>query len=440
MTRPNPIAWFRTHERAADVLFALLITSLCVAFHVLDVDPDPEFRDPTWWTTLVVLLAVAPIAWRRAAPIESGLVVVGAQLVAAFLDIDGAGFLGVIVALYSIGAHSSGPRRTRAVGVIAAATTTLFTAGLLYDELEPSGFISSTVILVTAFVVGDNLRRRRERADALAERAERAEREQHLIAEQRVNAERARIARELHDVVAHSVSVMVIQASAARRNLRAEPDRAEAALRAIEDTGRQTMNELRGVLGVLRQQASVGEAGAESTRLPQPTLDDLDALVAADAELPIQLRRSGSTEHLSRSCNLTCYRVVQEALTNVRRHAGQVDRVGVAIDVRPESVRIEVTDDGRGAAADERGPGYGIVGMRERVAAVGGTVSAGPQPGGGWRVVATIPSTPTAPGPPVAHVPHPAAPAPEPQPESMHPPSMHPRSPAPDPDAIASTT
>ncbi len=177
-----------------------------------------------------------------------------AQVITAFLHIDGTGFLGVLIGLYSVGAHSVGPRRARAVLCMAVAISVLFVLGIVVEELDIGQFISSTVFLVTAFVLGDNLRRRREKPDSLVERAERAEREHALIAQQQVTAERTRIARELHDVVAHSVSVMVIQAAAARRNLHDAPDVAATALGNIEDTGRQTMTELRGILGVLRSE------------------------------------------------------------------------------------------------------------------------------------------------------------------------------------------
>lgn len=388
VTLPHPIAWLRANQRAADVILATFITAAAVTFHVLDLDQTEDFRDPTWWTVPLVIGSVFPIAWRRSFPIRSGLFIAAAQIVTALFDIDGTGFLGVLIAIYSLGAHSSGQRRTNALWAIGVGILLLFIAGITVGEVDVGNLISSTVILVTAFVLGDNLRRRRERADSLAERAERAERERALIAQQQVSAERTRIARELHDVVAHSVSVMVIQAAAARRNLSHAPDVAQTALTNIEDTGRQTMNELRGILGVLRRDT---DDGASLT--PQPSMADLEALVRASDDLPIQLNVNGSLEGLSPSVTLNGYRVVQEAITNVRRHAGPVTDVTIDVERCGAALTITVIDDGRGAAADDIGPGYGVVGMRERVAAVGGSVNIGPRSGGGWRVQMTLPAS-----------------------------------------------
>ena len=387
VTRPHPIHWLRDHQRAADALLAAVVTVAAVTFHVLDLDTTQEYRAPSWWTTLLVIASTLPIAWRRSFPIRSGLFVVAAQVTAAFLDIDGTGFLGVLIALYSIGAHSVGRRRARALWAIGAALLVLFLLGVADSELNIGDFISSTVFLVAAFVLGDNLRRRREKADSLVERAERAEREQTLIAQQQVNAERTRIARELHDVVAHSVSVMVIQAAAARRNLHVAPEVAATALGNIEDTGRQTMTELRGILGVLRSD------GDDAGRAPQPTLADLDALVSASSDLPITLSVGGELSDLAPSVLLIGFRVVQESITNVRRHAGPVTSVVVNVHRSGDLLSIDVTDDGRGAAADAYGidGGYGLIGIRERVAAIGGSAAARPNAGGGWRVTVSLP-------------------------------------------------
>jgi len=395
----HPIRWLRAHPRAADAILAVSLTAVSITFHLVDVDLDDSvtYRSPTWWTTLLVIGSILPIAWRRSFPIRSGLFVSTAQIIAANLSIIGAEFIGVTIALYSIGAHSAGARRTRAVWAITAATSVLFVLGVIVDELDIGSFVSSTVVLVTAFVLGDNLRRRREKADSLTERAERAEREQALIAEQQVSAERTRIARELHDVVAHSVSVMVIQAAAARRNLRESPDVAAVALGNIEETGRQTMTELRGILGVLRSDTD------DSSRTPQPTLADLDALVRGSTDLPIRLRVVGDLDRLAPSIMLTAYRIAQESITNIRRHAGPVTSAEVVIERVADRLTIAITDDGRGAAAPRSGePGYGIIGMSERVTAVGGTATAGPRKGGGWQVVVSLPTPADSPADSVA--------------------------------------
>ena len=233
--------------------------------------------------------------------------------------------------------------------------------------------VSTPIMFAAAIVLGDNMRRRRERSAELVERAERAERERHLVAHQHVQEERTRIARELHDVVAHSVSLMVIQTAAARRQLLADPQGVDASLAAIEETGRTAMQEMRRILGVLR------DVSGDAPLSPQPGLSAIEGLTASASDLPVGVE-------------LSAFRIVQEALTNVRRHAGPVQHVDVSMVRLENSLTVEVTDDGRGAAASDNGePGFGLMGMRERVAAYEGQLYAGPRPGGGWRVRAIFP-------------------------------------------------
>ena len=388
MYRPHPIAWLSSHPRAADALLAALVVVAALVTHLAGETTvnDPNQPDPAWWTVLFVLAGTVPLYWRRTQPLRSGCVVVAAEVVALFIGIGGAAFLGSMVAVYSIGAHTSGIRRTRVISAIAAVVALLFVAGWIDGLSLLDEFISTGVVLVTAFVLGDNLRRRREHLEDLAERAERAEREQGLLAEQRVAAERTRTARDLHDVVAHSVSVMVIQAAAARRNLADAPDLAAGALATIETTGRQTMTELRSILGVLRTDAPQ----PEGPPTPPPSLVHLEHIAGLD-DLPVELLVEGDLASLPDSVSATGYRLVQEALTNVRRHAGPVGRVAVVVRVDGDGASITVSDDGRGPGTLPDLDGFGIVGMRERVAAVGGTFHAGPRPGGGWQVRATMP-------------------------------------------------
>lgn len=383
---PHPIRWLRTHPRGADALLAALVVAVALAAHLWGestVD-DPNEQDPAWWTVLLVLAGSAPVYWRRTRTLAAGVFVVAAETTSLFVGIAGPAFLGSIVAVYSIGAHTVGPHRTRAMTVIGALVLGLFVAGWIDGLSLLDEFISTGIVLITAFVVGDNLRRRREHVADLAERAERLEREQGLLAEQRVAAERTRIARDLHDVVAHSVSVMVIQAAAARRSLDTDPEGAAAALESIETTGRQTMTELRAILGVLR----TDDAGLGAGRGPQPSLAHLESLVDAEG---VSVQVVGDVDGLADSVSATGYRLVQEALTNVRRHGGPTARAEVRLEVSDSHLVVEVLDDGRGAGAHASDGGFGIVGMRERVAALAGTFEAGPRPGGGWRVRAEIP-------------------------------------------------
>jgi signal transduction histidine kinase len=355
------------------------------------------------------------------------VLVLAAQFALEANNAVGPGWLGVMIAAYSLGAYRNG----RMMWIVGGATwlvVTLFVVmGVLAEDAQWGELLSTGVIYASSIALGDNIRRRRERAAELVERAERAEREQELLAHQQVQHERVRIARELHDVVAHSVSVMVIQAAAARRQLATNPAGAEEVLRMVEQTGRDAMTEMRRMLGVLRNEIPDAEFQ------PQPSLGMLSQLIGADADLPTRLQLLGDLESVPAGVELSAYRIVQEALTNVRRHAGRVELVTVTIERRADELMVEVLDDGRGAVGamsaasaysattstvlgpppsaavphagswgtsgapsgqlmgDERSRGFGLVGMRERVAAFDGDLTVGPRPGGGWRVRAVFP-------------------------------------------------
>jgi signal transduction histidine kinase len=401
MIRPRPIRWLREHDTVADSLLAVVVAAGSLASHMFGSDEIAQAEPATWWRAGLVVLATMPIAWRRRAPITTLLAVVVAQTLCELTSTFGTGWIGVVVALYTVSAHRAGAARHRATVAIGGLIAVVAIAGLASNEAEPADILGLVIVLTAAFTIGDNMRRRRDRIEHLAERAERAEREQELMARERVTEERTRIARELHDVVAHSVSVMVIQAAAARRQLPAHPDRAIGALEAIEATGRQTMDEMRRILGVLRG----NEIDPSHPALaPQPSLTSIADLVTGDATLPVQLEVEGSPDvSIPASIELSAYRIVQEALTNVRKHAGPVRKVNVSLRHGGGEVRIEVTDDGWGASASptgstgrggraEVGVGHGIAGMRERVALCDGELVVGPRAGGGWRVRATLPT------------------------------------------------
>ena len=380
--------WLREHPRAADGLFALLVAALAIAAHLGVRDPD--FDDPTWWSPLLVVASTLPLAARRRWPV-SVLVATGlGEFAVQAGDFIGGGFIGVLVASYTVGAYVSG-RRLWIVGVLSTVLLAVFIgAGIANDQADWSALISSVVLYSASMVLGDNMRRRRERATELVERAERAERERELVARQRVQQERTRIARELHDVVAHSLSVMIIQAGAARRQMGAHPDQAIGSMENIEATGREAMNEMRRILGVLR-------SDDDSTgRAPQPSLESLSDLLAGTDDLPIEFTIASDLTDVPSAVELSAFRVVQEALTNVRRHAGRVDHVEVDVGRAGDLLVVSVVDDGRGAGAlaPEPGhaePGFGITGMSERVGMFGGQLEVGPRSGGGWRVRATFP-------------------------------------------------
>ena len=379
--------WFRARPLVADALFAVMLVAMAVVAHWTGADDSPDVAAPSAFGTVVVVLATVPIMFRRRSPIATLAVVAVAQIVAEIVNAGGAGWIGVLIALYTMSSRTSGLRRTHAIVGFSAVCSTLVAVGYSRGQVPLGGIISSIVFLVGACVVGDNVQRRRLHVAHLAERAERAERERDLLGRQRVLDERARIARELHDVVAHSVSLMVIQAAAARRSVVSAPEQAQTTLTQLENTGRQAMDELRRVLGVMRT-PSVADAGLE----PQPSLHNIRALAESDPELRVQLTEQGEIPaDVPPSVGLSMYRVVQEALTNVRKHAGQVRQVAVHVKYEPQLVTVQVIDDGRGAAAHPGTDGQGLSGMRERMALCGGSVVAGPRSGGGWQVRASAP-------------------------------------------------
>jgi signal transduction histidine kinase len=377
----NPLRYLASRPYLADGLLALvlLVLSTAVAF-----SGDPEFAEPTFATIAMTVLSTVPVAVRRAVPLTVLFTVTVAQAAAQLLDGIGGGWFGVVIAAYSLGAHGT-HRLTRVASVVWWVLLTAFMlVGLAEDELAWPVLVFNAVFFGVAVEAGVGMKSRRQRAQELLERAERAEREQLLLADRLVQSERTRIARELHDVVAHSLSVMLIQASAARRA--DDRQQVDALLSSIEDNGRQAMAEMRHVLGVLRDPLDHGD------RSPQPSLAQLDELCQSDPSLPVRLHVEGDLSTVPASAELNAYRVVQEALTNVRRHGGRVCRVDVRVALNDDVLTVEVVDDGRGAASIPSAAGFGLKGMAERVHALGGELDAGPARDGGWKVRATFPA------------------------------------------------
>ena len=335
------------------------------------------------WSSPAVLLMTLPLAWRRRQPLAVFLAIAAAA-VGVFQQAPYAGLTAVMIAAYSVGTYSR--HRLLSLGVIIATATviaTVFHAGWppLPDASAPY------VIALSMWLVGNAIRSRQLRADAFADRATRLEREREQATREAVAAEHARIARELHDVVAHSVGVMVVQAGAARHILSKSPQQADEALRAVESSGREAMAELRHLLGLLNQDDD------QVALAPQPGLDQLDSLVrrVGEAGLPVTLHVEGRTRPLPPGLDLAAYRVVQEALTNALKYAG-LARTDVILDYREDELKIEVLDDGPGrSAAAGTGAGHGLVGMRERLALYGGTLEAGPRLERGYAVRAWLP-------------------------------------------------
>ena len=337
----------------------------------------------------LVLLATIPLAWRRRAPAVVLSLVVGATAVAWLLmdrPSDGpvVTFLAQIVAYYSVGAHCE-DRRAMLAGLGAALV--FASAMIAQDASNAHGDVrpGAWLVYAVAWLVGRDLRGRRRELAMLRDRADQLERERETRARAAVAEERGRIARELHDVVAHSVSVMVVQAQAGPRLLDA-PGQALAAFHAIETSGREALVELRRLLGILRtaeKQLAIG---------PQPGLASLPSLVAqmGKAGLPVQVRIEGEPAPLPPGIDLCAYRILQEALTNTLRHAGKAQSE-IVVRYATAALELEVSDNGTGTPASASDSSHGIVGMRERAALCGGVLETIAGSDGGYFVRARLP-------------------------------------------------
>jgi signal transduction histidine kinase len=342
---------------------------------------------------LLTLGMTVPVAWRRRAPRVVLATTFGAMVVYLAADWpETLATLGSLIAVYSVAAHVPRPEAKVALGITGVVLALLLVAGSLATEVTYEMLVSNFIVFGTAWILGDNMRTRRAYVAELEARAERLDLDRRRQARRAVADERARIARELHDVVAHSVSVMVVQAGAARRVLASDPGAAAGALGSIEATGREALAEMRRMLGVLRSADEPSEPGLD--RAPQPDVGHLDRLVAAarEAGLDTELVVEGEPRPLPVGVDVSAYRIVQEALTNSLKHAGPA-RACVCVRYGERQLDIEVTDDGRGAAAPAaREPGgHGLVGMRERVNLFSGELHAGPRAGGGFGVRARLP-------------------------------------------------
>jgi signal transduction histidine kinase len=390
-TRTRLISWGRRHPFHADTALAIVITALTIIGLAQSVAPTDATTKPTTWLTYALASAAClAIAWRRRWPLAVLLVSLTLVVAGDVLHFtESAAQLAPIIAAYTVGAHTEARRRLLWIAgtVIGGLAVFNLLGAIIRARPELVAItVSNTIVFGTAFLLGDNIRRRRQRLAELEHQNAALKRERDLQSANAVAAERARIARELHDVVAHSVSVIAIQAGGARRLIHTKPDRAVEALSVIETSARQTLDELRRLLGVLR----VDGSDAATDTAPQPRLADLDHLLLADPALPVTYHVEGDPVTLPAVVELAAYRIVQEALTNVRKHAGPTcAEVTVRYSLR--DIAIDVADDGWGAAADPTDPGHGLTGMRERAALCGGTVTAGPRPGGGWHVHALLP-------------------------------------------------
>ena len=335
--------------------------------------------------TVVLGAGTLSLVWRRRAPLTA-LAVNGA----VFLACEASGYapvrplpVALLIALYTVAVHLSvpvslGAGMSLAFGAVVAAVVR---PGPLDDE-----FLDQLIAIVAAGTLGGGVRLNRIRTSLLEEKAVQLVREHAVHTRLAVEVERARIARELHDIVAHHVSVIVALAGATGRLFDTEPAHARTALMSIETIGREALTEMRRLLSVLR----TDDDGADHA--PQPGLREMPALVAQveQAQLPVELAVRGEPRRLPPGVELNAYRIVQESLTNTLKHAGPT-RATVVVHYRADTLELRISDQGRGVAAGPPAVGHGLVGMRQRASLLGGKLTVGPGPLGGFQVTAVLP-------------------------------------------------
>jgi signal transduction histidine kinase len=337
----------------------------------------------------LVLLYTLPIAARRRFPLAVLATSVASGLAFAALGLPPF-FLGpaILVPVYTVAAYCG---RRASVAGLAAVEVTMAAVQLTPTGGEMATWVGNALVVAAAWLLGHFVGDRRVYAAQLEARTAELEQAREELARRAVAEERLRIARELHDVVAHSMSVIAVQSGVGVHVADTQPEEARKALVAVEATSRTALEELRRLLGVLRR-----DGEPQGSLVPAPGLAGLDTLLAqvAEAGLAVKLRVEGTRPQVPPGVDLSAYRIVQEALTNVVKHAG-LAQAQVVVRYGDQEITLEVTDDGRGAAAlagDGRaGTGHGLIGMRERVALFGGDLQVGPRPGGGFRVAARLP-------------------------------------------------
>ncbi|HBF78821.1 MAG TPA: two-component sensor histidine kinase [Streptomyces sp.] len=393
--------FLRRHPTGVDTFWAVVLLGLSGVSIVADQSGTGRER------VAAVPIAVglcAVVALRRWAPERMLLVAIGTGLAQLLLgvspDVPDFALLVITYTVASVGERWAS-RLALACSLCAAGLSRLrWPQQATTDGWPQMVFVVVvlTVPFVLAWVLGDSVRTRRAYFSQLEERAARLEREREAQSKVAVAAERARIARELHDVVAHNVSVMVVQADGAAYVMEASPEQARQALETISGTGRQALAEMRRLLGVLR----TGDDPESGEYVPQPDVEQIEELVGKVREtgLEVDFRIEGTPRPLPSGVELTAYRIVQEALTNTRKHGGPDAGASVRLVYFDDGLGLLVEDDGRGASHElyedggADGAGHGMIGMRERVGMVGGTLDAGPRPGGGFRISALLPLKP----------------------------------------------
>ena len=371
-------AWAARHVVLVDLLGAAALAAATMT-------PEISKGGTSAWWLLPGVACFAALAWRRRYPMPAAAVIAAIALaLVAGGALAGAACAAMWVAVYSVAARE--PRRR----ALAAAAALEVIGVVAVVTLAPASVIVAGIVLTTgtaaaAVGLGSSQRAHRAYLAALAERAARLEHERDQQARLATATERARIAREVHDIVTHSLSVIVTLADGAAATSERSPDRAGQLMRQVAATGRQAIGEMRRTVMGLRTDAH------EGARYPLPGLADLDDLLAEvrAAGLPVRFITQGQARSLPPGTQLAAYRIVQEALTNVRKHATAVTGASVTLRYDAAGIDVEIGDDGQASGGD-RGAGHGITGMRERAVAYRGSIAAGPGPGGGWLVRARL--------------------------------------------------
>ncbi len=378
----------RRHPWWTDSLLALVLTFFSEASAILSRTHYGHSVEVL--EVVLVPFTTAPVAFRRYRPLAVLAITVTAGAVILIFTSQAQFPVGVLVALYTVASRCERPVAIRAAKWVALPIA----VGVLASTgARPGRAIPELAVFAIAWVIGDNLRTRRAYLAELEARAARLEREREEKAERAVIEERTRIARELHDVIAHNVSVMVVQASAGEELFDTHPERARESLSAVASTGRAALAELRRLLGVIRAEEEP-DGGAAYT--PQPGIEYLDELIRQVSEtgLPVELSVLGRPRELPEGVGLCAYRIVQEALTNTLKHA-HASHAEVSVRYVDDALELQVVDDGRGVPGgngDGEGGGHGLIGMRERVALFGGSLTARPRGGErGYEVLARLP-------------------------------------------------
>lgn len=364
-----------------------MLAALVAALFVVQIATEEHFAGKRLAALAAALLFSATVAWRRSQPlvplIAGAALIEFSNLAVPALGNTGTFFLAYVLVIYAAGRHLTGR------ALLGAALVLLVAFPLAAIEPGQPFSVSDAAFIAVAFagpfVAGRVIRRRLESESQLHGRAVELEREQEAKAREAVALERVRIARELHDVVAHAISVIVLQARGGRRKLPDAATETRAALDAIESAGEQALSEMRRLLGMLRHDDD------ELALAPQPSLSRIDDLVGGlrAAGLPIELQIEGQPVDLPPGVDVSAFRIIQEALTNALKHAGPA-RVSVTLRYAPGDVELEIVDDGAGTGNGD-GSGHGLAGIRERVAVYGGEVESGQRPEGGYALRARLP-------------------------------------------------